>query len=304
MGKVQEEAAKAPQYAVSVIQGNVGLDILWDPARRLDIVRRHVQLTGRAAAGVKERPWLAVWPESAGPFYFLNDARATQPVLQAAQEYKAYLMLGTLGSVLKSGRPRPTNRAWLVGPDGQPAGYYDKVHLVPFGEYVPLEKILFFVRALAVVSDNFEPGTQGHTLKAGPANLGPLICYESIFPELARSQCAKGADLIVNQTNDAWFGLTGASAQHMSHLVLRCVENRRACARAGNTGISGFIEPDGRVFQTTGLYVLAEQTRALPLLKSSTFFTRHGDVAGWLGFLGGLALLLRAWWGQKNRKEG
>ena len=249
MEQVQMLAASAPRLWVSVIQGDVGLRVLWNPKHRKANIKRHVRLTQKASAQVQGRPWLVIWPESAAPFYFLNDARDSLPVLREAEKEQAFILLGSMGSMMRDGRPRPTNRVWLVGPGGRAKGFYDKVHLVPFGEYVPLEKLLFFVRALAVISENFEPGIQGHTLKAGPATLGPLICYESIFPQLARSQCARGADLIVNQTNDAWFGRTGASAQHMSHLVLRCVENRRACARAGNTGVSGFIDPDGRVFQ-------------------------------------------------------
>ena len=303
MTQVQKLAASAPRLWVSVIQGDVGLRVLWDAKFRKANIQRQIWLTQKAAAQVQGRPWLVVWSESAAPFYFLNDARASLPVLQEAERERAFILLGSMGSVMRAGRPRPTNRVWLVGPNGRPEGFYDKVHLVPFGEYVPLEKVLFFVRALAVISENFEPGIQGHTLKAGLATLGPLICYESIFPQLARSQCARGADLIVNQTNDAWFGRTGASAQHMSHLVLRCVENRRACVRAGNTGISGFIGPDGRVQQKTALFTEAELTRRLPLLKTSTFFTRHGQYFGPLALGAMFIICLWAWRRQGKREE-
>lgn len=302
--EVRAQARAAPRLMTTVIQANIPLPELWQRKLRQRNLERHLALTRRAAARVEQRPWLVVWPESAVPFYFMAEGRESFLVLRAARELRAYILTGTLGSRLKEGRPRPTNRSWLVGPDGRPAAWYDKVHLVPFGEYVPLEKVLFFVRALAITSDNFLPGKQGDTLEVAGVKVGPLICYESIFPELARAQALMGARLLVNQTNDAWYGRTGASAQHMSHLALRSVENRRACARAANTGISGFVLPDGDMVQTTGLFEEALASRDLPLMGGLTFYTRHGEILG----PGALALVLAAaawaWLRGRRRRPG
>jgi apolipoprotein N-acyltransferase len=298
--RIRAEAGVAPKMAVTVVQGDVNIYDMWNPAKRLDIVKSHVRLAQEAAASVRGRPWLVVWSESAAPFYMFAEARPTLPILEAARELGAYIFTGTMGTVRDGKKIRPSNRSWLVGPRGEDKGYYDKVHLVPFGEYVPFEDILSFVRAIAVIGENFSPGPKGHTLRAGQAVLGPLICYESIFPELARSQRLRGAELIVNQTNDAWFGRTAASEQHMSHLVLRCVENRMACARAANSGVSGFVEPDGSVYQTTKLYVKKTETRLLPLLKTATFYTRHGGLVGPYGL--GLVFLLALGAGWRMRK--
>ncbi len=300
--QVNLACAQAPQLTVSVVQANVPLHELWSRELRPAVIARHLDLTRQAAREQAGRPWLVVWPESAAPFYFPAEARESQPVLEAAQELNAWITLGSVGLLGQPGQYQVTNRAWLVNPEGAPAGYYDKVHLVPFGEYVPWARLFFFVRAVAALSQDLTPGAQGHTLQAGPFALGPLICYESIFPELARSQRQRGSLLMVNQTNDAWFGHTGAPAQHMSHLVLRAVENRVACARAANTGISGFVLPDGGIEQTSGLFVPAVATRELPLLSWPTLFTVTGDIAGPLGL--GLALCLLAWarWGHGWRQ--
>ena len=293
MAALDQRVAAAPGLAVSVIQGNFEQSVLWDPAQRGAVVTRQLSLSRQAAAQrpAGAKPWVVVWSESSAPFYFLSDARHTAMVLQGAARVGGHILVGTMGSQEMGGRPAPTNRTWLVDPQGRPVDYYDKVHLVPFGEYVPWQPLLSFVRALATVGIDFAPGPQGKILKVGQAKLAPLICYESIFPELARAQRLAGAHLIINQTNDAWFGPTAASRQHMGHLVLRCIENRMACARSANTGISGFVDPAGRVWQATDLFTPAFATRILPLLEGTTFYTRWGDLAGWGGLVLAVVLL-------------
>ena len=280
MDKIGRAAQGAPKLETSVIQGNVPIEDLWVKAKRMGIIKRHLALTARAGQGLTKRPWLVVWSESAAPFFFYNDRQATLEILKGAARLKADIIFGTMGVVKRGGQFRPTNRTWLVDSLGADGGFYDKVHLVPFGEYVPLGKLLFFVRALATVSQDHVPGSRGHTLKSGEVALGPLICYESIFAELARAQRRRGAQLIINQTNDGWFGGTGASSQHLSHLKLRCVENRMACARAANTGISGFVMPDGTTRKLTPMFTEAWATMNLPLLKTRTVYTDYGGLVG------------------------
>lgn len=304
LGQVQAAQAAAPRLTVTVVQGNISLAQLWNRRLRPQVLARHLDQTKRAAARVSQRPWLVVWPESAAPFYFLREARTSQPVLDFVRQQKMYLLLGSLGAVEKGKRLQVSNRVWLLNPEGRPAGFYDKVHLVPFGEYVPLQKILFFVRAVAQIGDDFAVGQAGKVLQVGPVRVGPLICYESIFPELARQQRLNRARLLVNQTNDAWFGYTSAPYQHMAHLMFRSVENRLASARAANTGVSGFVLPSGKMIQTTGLFVPAVQTAQLPLVNLDTFFSRYGDLLGPGGLAAALAMIgLYAWRGRKE-KEG
>ncbi len=294
---------RAPRLTVSVVQGDVPIRELWDPRRRLAIVERHLALTRSQAGGVGERPWLVVWSESAAPFVFGRDPLPSELILAGARDLAADIIFGTIGLVPKDGQNRLTNRSALATARGEPGGEYDKVHLVPFGEYVPWGRVLFFVRALATVGGDHLPGAVGSTIHGGGVELGPLICYESIFAELAREQKRRGARLIVNQTNDAWFGRTGASAQHLSHLRLRAVENRLAVARAANSGISGFILPDGSSEGLTGLFVAAAETRRLPLMDLTTIHARLGDLPGPIALgLAGLGLLA-AWWRGRGKEE-
>jgi apolipoprotein N-acyltransferase len=301
LAEVRKAAEAAPKLMTSVIQANIPLRELWQRSLRDVNLGRHIDLTRKAASQINKRPWLVIWSESSAPFYLMHAAKETRMVMQAAHELDAYILTGTLGSVMKAGKYHPTNRSWLVGPNGRSVGWYDKVHLVPFGEYVPLEDILFFVRAVAVTGENFIPGKLGDTLAMDHVKLGPLICYESIFPELAVAQTQKGAQLLVNQTNDSWYGRTVASAQHMSHLILRAVENRRAAARSANTGISGFILPDGSVTDELGLMTEGIASRELPLLKGLTLYTQTGEILGPACLI--IVLVGGAWaWLRRRRK--
>ena len=149
--QVDARAHEAAKLWVSVVQGNLTIAQILDSEQNLPIIKREVALTEKAAAQVDGRPWLVVWPESSAPFYFVSEARPSIPVYRAAARLDAWILTGTMGSVERNGGYQASNRAWLVSPDGAPEGFYDKVHLVPFGEYVPLGDILFFVRALAAV---------------------------------------------------------------------------------------------------------------------------------------------------------
>jgi apolipoprotein N-acyltransferase len=170
------------------------------------------------------------------------------------------------------------NSVYLIDGDARLKGSYEKVHLVPFGEYVPLKRWLPFLGKLVAEVGDFKSGRKGNTLSWREHKLGPLICYEIIFPRLARAMAAGGAHLLVSQTNDAWFGRTSAAYQHFSMGVFRAVENRRSLARAANTGISGFIAPTGEIQEETPLFQDAVRSRSLPLLTETTLYTRIGDL--------------------------
>lgn len=305
-GRIQAAMAKAPKLTTSVVQGNFRIPQIQDPAWHLRMIASQMELSrqARARVGEKKRPWLVVWSESATPFALMRKARPTLAIIRGARELGAGILTGTTGWVKAGGKWRPTNRSWLIGEDGRALGYYDKVHLVPFGEYVPWSRVLFFVRAIAVLGVDQQPGQKGDVITWHGVKLGPLICYESIFPELAREQRLRGAQLIINQTNDGWFGRSVAPAQHMSHLVLRAVETRLAAARSANSGISGFVLPDGTVQGATGLFVPAQVSMDLPLMDMLTPYTRRGDLAGpgaLILFVMALALGL---WRSRRQKRG
>ena len=206
------------------------------------------------------------------------------------------LLFGAPGFRRTLGGEDAFNRAYLVSADGADRGWYDKEHLVPFGEYVPPFLDLPFLRPLLQGVGEFLPGesTKPLTLASAspdrePLVLGVLICYESIFPELARKQVAEGATLLVNISNDAWFGFSAAPMQHLSLAVLRAVEQRRWLARSTNTGISAFVDPYGSIVVRGGLFKAESLSHpVVPLTETSLFFV----LEPWLPWLGMLLFLL------------
>lgn len=259
---------------VSVIQGNIGQAEKWDPALQYSATKKYLDLSASVAA---EKPELVVWPETAAPFYFLYDTGLTEMVQRSIAETGVNFLIGSPSFVQTKGSIEYYNSAYLVGPDGKVSGKYDKVHLVPFGEYVPLKKWLPFLGKIVEHVGDFCPGKKGATISLNGQSLGVLICYELIFPYLSRAEVKNGAGLLVNITNDAWYGKTSAPYQHFSMAVFRAVENRRALVRAANTGISGFIDPSGRIIASTPIFEDAAMTRTIPILKEITLYTRFGD---------------------------
>ena len=201
-----------------------------------------------------------------------------------------------------NGRPYLLNSAYLLSTEGRILGRYDKRHLVPFGEYIPARTVLFFLDKLVEGIGDFEPGTTSTILEvplrsqdaAGRplVKFGVVICYEVIFPNLVREFAERGAEFMVTITNDAWYGVSSAPFQHFGMVVLRAVENRVAFARAANTGISGFIDPEGRILLATPIFDEQGVTRRIPLGRPSTFYTKRGDVFAYAcAIITGLLLL-------------
>jgi len=259
---------------VSVVQGNIGQSEKWDPALQYSATKKYLDLS---ASVVAEKPDLVVWPETAAPFYFLYDTGLTEVVQRGVAETGVSFLIGSPSFVQTRDNIEYYNSAYLVGPDGKVSGKYDKVHLVPFGEYVPLKKWMPFLGKIVEQVGDFWPGKKGATINLNGHSLGVLICYELIFPYLSRAEVKNGAGLLVNITNDAWYGKTSAPYQHFSMAVFRAVENRRTLVRAANTGISGFIDPSGRIKATTPIFEDAVMTRTIPILKEITLYTRFGD---------------------------
>jgi apolipoprotein N-acyltransferase len=183
-------------------------------------------------------------------------------------------------------------------------GKYNKTHLVPYGEYVPLKKWLPFLGKIVAQVGDFDTGQIGNTLQWKDQHLGVQICYEIIFPALSRAMARNNASLLINITNDAWFGKTSGPYQHFSMTVLRAVENRRSLARAANTGISGFVDPAGRILASTALLEEAAVVRSLPLLKEKSIYTQTGDLfaRGCMGIVILLTLIEIVRWGIKRKK--
>lgn len=259
---------------VAVVQGNIDQGVKWDPAWQEKTLGVYRDLTLAAA---RERPQLIVWPETAVPFLLEEDSRRIQ-VLALARETGAYLLVGAPDR--REGQPR--NSAFFVGPGGQMLGRYDKRHLVPFGEYVPLGRLLFFVNVLAGGTiGEFAPGNEATVFSTSVGRFGVVICYEAIFPGEVREFFLGGADFLVNITNDAWFGRSAAPSQHLAMAAFRAVENRAYLIRAANTGISAIVAPDGRIVQPSALFAPAVLSAVITPRAEASLYTRYGDLFAW-----------------------
>jgi len=300
MDSVKKTMAAAPAKRVSVIQGNIAQQMKWDPAFQIDTIDRYIALSRQEA---QADPHLVVWPETAMPFYFGHNAPLTRRVLKGIQPTQADYIISSPGFIREADRVEYRNRAFLLkaGP-GTISGIYDKAHLVPFGEYVPLQKWLPFIDKLVAQVGDFSAGEKGANLEWGKHNIGMLICYELIFPYLSREATRKGANLLVNVTNDAWYGRTSAPFQHFSMAVFRAVENRRSLARSANTGISGFIEPTGKIIATTPIFEKASATAALPLMQISTLYTRFGDWFSLICVVISIGVIVQKIWLYRHQK--
>jgi apolipoprotein N-acyltransferase len=230
------------------------------------------------------RPDLIVWPESPAPFYS-TDPMFRETVSNIAREAQTWMLVGSLGSRNASERPGQAaqlyNSGSLVSPGGEWAGRYDKMHLVPFGEYVPFKRVFGFAGGLTQEVGDCSPGTSRAPLLAG-SKLGVFICYESIFPDEVRQLAANGAEVFVNISNDGWYGDSGAYAQHLKQVRMRAVENNRWVLRDTNTGVTAAIDPYGRVVSTMPRKIRGALEANYALTNVTTFYTRHGD---WFAYL-------------------
>lgn len=288
---LDDRIRQAPAVKVAVVQGNIPQAEKWEPSFQTGTIEKYARLS----LGVRDgRPDLVVWPETAAPFYFGRDAVLSQMVSDAVRRTEATFLIGSPSYAVKTAGPVFYNSAYLLGPDGGVQGKYDKAHLVPFGEYVPLRRWLPFLGKMVAQVGDFEAGQKGLTLAWAPHRLGIQICYEIIFPGLSRAMALNGADLLVNLTNDAWYGRSSAPFQHFMITVFRAVENRRTLVRAANTGISGFVDPVGRVHSATSLFEDAAVTRSIPILKDRSVYTRWGDLFAGVCLAVSAALMIMA----------
>jgi len=287
---------------VGVVQGNFSQDVKWDPAMETAIVDRYLRLTAEAVA---QGATFVVWPESSLPFYFKASPAKAEPIRQAARRLNVSLLVG--GDELEAAPAdgdgaavRLYNSAFLIRPDGAIADTYRKVHLVPFGEYVPLESLLFFAAPLVQAVSGFSPGDRAVVFDVGGRRASTAICYEVIYPALMRRFVEEGSELLTTITNDAWFGRSSAAYQHFEQASLRAIEEGRYLVRAANTGVSGVVDPYGRVLDRTDLFQTAAFVREVRFLRSRTPYSRLGDVAGYLS-LALTAGALAAVWRQRPR---
>lgn len=265
------------QLRISVIQGNIPQELKWDPAARLPIIDKYLDLSRKA---LKDKPDLIIWPEAAIPVVLEEEPFYLEFVRKFAKDMRTPLLIGAVST--QGGLYY--NTAILISGEGKLANRYAKIHLVPFGEYIPLRKILPFLETVVPIGD-FAAGKEYTVFTKDAVRFSVLICFEDLFPELSREFVKKGAGFLVNITNDAWFGKTSSPYQHLSASVLRAVENRVALVRAANTGVSGFIAPTGEIISLVSakeageIFVGGFKTQEIKFPeKSLSFYSRFGDL--------------------------
>ena len=219
-----------------------------------------------------------MWPEASTPFYFDLDAVNAEPIRRLAAQARTPFLIGTdqFESARDGHGDRYFNAAVLVGPDGRTRASYRKMRLVPFGEYVPFQKLLFFVGPLVEAVSDFSAGDDPTVFEVEGTRFSVAICYEAVYAGMARDFVARGSELLTTITNDAWFGRSSAAYQHFQQAALRAVEQGRYLVRAANTGISGAVDPYGRVLASTPLFEPASITVDVRLLDGPDGLQRSG----------------------------
>lgn len=272
-------ASLGQEVLIAQVQGNVDQAQKWLPTQQARTVNHYIKLSEQALRLAREtfkrKTDLLVWPETAMPFYFRQEPRLDQPLRDLAEREKVPLLFGAPSMEAGAGRDSILhNRVWLLDEQGREAGSYDKEHLVPFGEYLPLDIYVPFASEF-MQGMGFTPGQTERPLLYKNLALGALICYESLFPELAQARTATGANLLINISNDAWFADSAAPWQLLQLSAMRSIEQGRYMLRSTNTGASAAIDPAGRVQGLGPLFRDYPSAHLLSLLTEKTFFHRN-----------------------------
>ena len=279
---------------IGLVQGNVDQAQKWDVSRSVAIFAEYLTMTRQAIA---RGAAFVIWPESSIPFRFEDDLMGAAQLRTLAKESGVPILFGSdhvdwIGTGAARRVDREFNSAFLVRADGTTGGVYHKMHLVPWGEYVPLKDLLFFVGPLVeAIGTGFVAGTEPTLLPVGSHQVSVAICYEVIYPDLVRRFVRGGSELLTTITNDAWFGATSAPYQHFEQASMRAIEEGRYLVRAANTGISGIVDPYGHVLERTGIYQAAVVVGDARLLTAATVYAQVGDVFAYASVAATLVLL-------------
>jgi apolipoprotein N-acyltransferase len=298
------------KLSIVVVQGNIPQVKKWDPSFREEIINRYDKLTRKAAEG---SPELIIWPETSVPGFLESELDLSDRVTKLAKDVKTPMLVGAPREDTDK-KDAYYNSTILMSEEGRIMSRYDKIHLVPFGEYLPFKPIFGFV-------ENFAPSPIGdftagkdytvfgflikrsskdqqrawHLIKK--IRFSTLVCFEDIFPDLARKFVLRGADFLVNMTNDAWFRKTSAAYQHAQASIFRAVENRVNVIRAANTGVSCFIDQKGQIVDRVesggeSVFVEGYKIHDITLTKTKTFYTAYGDVFAYICVIIAIMFLL------------
>lgn len=264
---------------IGLLQGNIAQDDKWNPREARRIFTTYIAMTRDA---VRRGAEFVIWPESSTPFMFEEDAGGAEALRALAREVQVPILFGS-DQVDRSGEViRLYNAAFLLTPKGETGGVYRKIHLVPFGEYIPFKQWLYFVSPLVERLAEFAPGTSMAMLPVGEHTVNTAICYEVVYPSLIREAVLAGSQLLTTITNDAWYGYSSAPYQHFELASMRAIEQGRYLARAANTGISGIVDPYGRVVTRSAIFEEVGLVGEARVLTGRTMYARLGDLIAYI----------------------
>ena len=264
---------------VGLVQGNIPQDQKWKSGEARRIFTTYLAMTRDV---VKRGAEFVMWPESSTPFMFEEDGEGESTLRALARETGVPILFGS-DQVDRSRQPlRLYNAAFMVTPTGDTAAVYRKIHLVPFGEFIPFKGVASFVSPLVDSLGEFAPGDSMVMLPVGSHLISTAICYEVVYPSLVRQAVQGGSELLTTITNDAWYGQSSAPYQHFEMASMRAIEQGRYLARAANTGISGVVDPYGRVVRQSAIFEQAGIVEDVRLLTTRTVYSRLGDVIAYL----------------------
>jgi apolipoprotein N-acyltransferase len=308
--ELRSEVGEKKTLRVALVQPAIDPNEKWDPARRETALDVQESLSRTAVSRGAE---LVVWPEASAPYLFATDdfydRNMERFAVDRALRDRSIAFARSLGVPVLIGSPSPIvrsvgrgeawnslNRSLLLDAGGRVVAHYDKTILVPFGEYVPFPRALFFVRKIVPGVGEFVPGNGPTLFRVGDARFAVLVCYEAIFPDFARRLVDRGADFLVNQTNDGWFGDSSAPLEHLAMASVRAIENRTPLVRVANTGISAVVARDGRIEAAIPLDERGVRIADVLPRSSTTFYTRHGDLFALGALLAAAAMVVYASW--------
>jgi apolipoprotein N-acyltransferase len=282
---------QAPSLRLALLQPNIGIDEKENPAHQAGNLRAQVEMS---RATLTHRPDLILWPETMYPCVVpRHTTHLAVPPLP--HHPHTHWLIGALTLTHHNAEPHLFNSALLVASDARLLGQYDKQRLLPFGEYIPLQRYFPFLRDLSPTIGNLTPGAGGVLTLPNGVALGPLICYEDILPALGRQASRQGAQVLINLTNDAWFGQTRAPAQHRLLAAFRAIENRVFLVRVTNTGLTSIIDARGREQATVPLNQRDTLVHTIPLLRVPSLYTRFGNWFAQLCSAAAVCLPLLRW---------
>jgi len=294
--RMQQPAQSAGAYRVIGVQPNLPMDgdLSEDFIQR--VLNEHITLSEKAIADFgpaspDDKPIVVIWPESPMNFRYNQDAEFRQIVIDFVKRNHIYLIWNT---IVQTDPKHDYNSVVVMTPDGEKASQYDKIYLLPFGEYVPLRNWIPFIGRIPMLAGDFTAGSEYKLSTVANARLGASICFEATFPQVARMMTRSGATTLVNISDDGWFGPTVAARQHLAHAIFRSVENNREMLRVTNSGITARIRPDGNLQDLSELFEITTRKWKVDLSadRPMTVYTRYGDFLAIACVIGTVAALV------------